>query len=188
MQEDGRVLHGHGQGHDHDHGQDHGQGHGHGAACGTCNDMLARAERLCRERDLQFTRLRRDVLETVAAAHGPLGAYDIAERLSLPGRRVAAVSVYRALDFLTELGLVHRIASRNAFVSCAHEHGAGEGLVFLICRSCGSIDETTAPEVEAGLHRALDRAGFRPASRILEVEGECGACRDRAQGEAGLAS
>ena len=54
-----------------------------------------------------------------------MGAYDIAERLSGPERRVAAVSVYRALDFLTENGLVHRIASRNAFVSCAHEHGRG---------------------------------------------------------------
>ncbi len=158
----------------------HAHTHDRGEGCCTAPDVLARAERLCRERDLQFTRLRREVLETVAAARGPLGAYDIAERLSLPGRRVAAVSVYRALDFLTELGLVHRIASRNAFVSCAHDHGAAEGLVFLICRSCGGIDETTAPEVEAGLDRALARAGFRPASRILEVEGECGACRDRA--------
>ena len=182
MHEQGGTPHAHTHEHGHEHGHDHARGHGQGDACGTCTDMLARAERLCRERDLQFTRLRRDVLETVAAAHGPLGAYDIAERLSLPGRRVAAVSVYRALDFLTELGLVHRIASRNAFVSCAHEHGAGEGLVFLICRSCGGIDETTAPEVEAGLNRALARAGFRPASRILEVEGECGACRGRAGG------
>ncbi len=162
----GNVMHGHEHGADpHHHAHDF--------------DVVARAEDLCRARDLQFTRLRRDVLETVAAAQGPLGAYDIAERLSVPGRRVAAVSVYRALDFLTELGLVHRIASRNAFVSCAHEHGAGEGLVFLICRTCGGIGETTAPEFEAGLDRALDRAGFKPASRIVEVEGECGACRER---------
>ncbi|WP_375464970.1 Fur family transcriptional regulator [uncultured Methylobacterium sp.] len=140
---------------------------------------IARAERLCRERALHFTKLRRDVLLAVAEAGGPLGAYDIAERLSGPERRVAPVSVYRALDFLTEHGFVHRIASRNAFVSCAHEHGAGEGLVFLICKRCGGIDETTSPEVEAGLGRALARAGFQSASRILEVEGECGACRGR---------
>ncbi|GJE62035.1 Fur family transcriptional regulator [Methylobacterium trifolii] len=145
-------------------------------------DVLARAERLCSERHLQFTRLRREVLETVAAEGRPLGAYDIAERLSGAGRRVAAVSVYRALDFLTEHGLVHRIASRNAFVPCAHEHAAREGLVFLICRSCGIIDETTSPEVEDGLERTLARAGFRPESRILEVEGECGACAGQKAG------
>lgn len=139
--------------------------------------LIDRAERLCRERDLQFTRLRRDVLEAVAAEARPLGAYDIAERLSGQGRRVAAVSVYRALDFLTEHGLVHRITSRNAFVSCGHAHGEGAGLVFLICRTCGGIDEMTAPEVDSELERRLARAGFTPTSRILEVEGECGGCR-----------
>lgn len=161
----------------HDH-----SGHAHGGdGCGGVQvaATIARAEQLCRERALHFTKLRHDVLLTVAETAKPLGAYDIAERLSGPERRVAAVSVYRALDFLTENGLVHRIASRNAFVSCAHEHGAGEGLVFLICKSCGGIDETTSPEIEAGLGRTLARAGFKPASRILEVEGECGACHDR---------
>lgn len=174
----------------HDHAKAHGneahgkEAHGsdvHGSdGCGAgADDVVARAEALCRDRDLHFTRLRRDVLAAVAAQTQPLGAYDIAERLSGPGRRVAAVSVYRALDFLTEHGLVHRIASRNAFVSCGHSHGDNAGLVFLICRQCGGIDETTSPEVEDGLGRTLARAGFKPSSRILEVEGECGACLEK---------
>ncbi|UMY15723.1 transcriptional repressor [Methylobacterium organophilum] len=162
--------------------------HAHGEEAGCCEaehgpgEILARAERLCRERDLQFTRLRRDVLEAVAKEGRPLGAYDIAERLSGEGRRVAAVSVYRALDFLTEQGLVHRIASRNAFVSCGHEHGDKAGLVFLICRTCGGIDEMTAPNVENALDRTLAQVGFTPFSRILEVEGQCGNCRERGEG------
>lgn len=143
-------------------------------------DVVARAERLCRARDIQFTRLRRDVLETIAAQTRPLGAYDIAERLSANGRRVAAVSVYRALDFLGEHGFVHRIASRNAFVSCGHDHGDSAKLVFLICRTCGGIGETTAPAVEDQIERIVAEAGFRPSSRILEVEGECGACHAQA--------
>ncbi|WP_336486296.1 Fur family transcriptional regulator [Methylobacterium nigriterrae] len=166
---------------------EHAGTHLHANGCGAgAEDVLARAERLCGERDLQFTRLRREVLRAVAAAGRPLGAYDIAERLSGEGRRVAAVSVYRALDFLTEHGLVHRIASRNAFVSCGHPHGEGAGLVFLICRSCGGIDETTAPAVEDELGRTLARAGFRPVSRILEVEGECGACLRRGAAGEGI--
>ncbi|AWN41491.1 Fur family transcriptional regulator [Methylobacterium durans] len=164
--------------HSHQHGAGHGGSHGESGCCGGA-DVVERAERLCRERDLQFTRLRREVLQAVAEAGRPLGAYDIAERLSGGGRRVAAVSVYRALDFLTEHDLVHRIASRNAFVPCAHTHGEGAGLVFMICRSCGGIDETTSPEIEDQLGRTLARAGFRPASRILEVEGECEACLQR---------
>lgn len=177
----GHAQREHGEGDRHGHAHDH---HGHdGAGCGGAHgeagDVVERAERLCQARGLQFTRLRRDVLAAVASEHRPLGAYDIAERMSAPGRRVAAVSVYRALDFLTEQGFVHRISSRNAFVSCGHEHGAGAGLVFLICRTCGGIDEMTAPAVESALDQTLAGAGFTPTSRILEVEGECGACRGR---------
>jgi Fur family zinc uptake transcriptional regulator len=185
----GHAQQEHGQGDGQSDGQGDRHGHAHdphghdGPGCcgghGTAGDVIERAERLCQARGLQFTRLRRDVLAAVAAEHKPLGAYDIAERMSAPGRRVAAVSVYRALDFLTEQGFVHRISSRNAFVSCGHEHGAGAGLVFLICRTCGGIDEMTAPAVESALDQTLAGAGFTPTSRILEVEGECGACRER---------
>lgn len=103
---------------------------GHDACHAGTGDILARAEALCRERGLQFTPLRREVLEAVAEAGKAQGAYDIAERLSAPGKRVAPVSVYRALDFLMDQGLVHRIASRNAFIPCAHGHAPGEGVIF----------------------------------------------------------
>ncbi|GJD50948.1 hypothetical protein OPKNFCMD_3698 [Methylobacterium crusticola] len=149
--------------------------------CGAASraGLVDRAERMARERGLQFTALRRRTLEVVAGEGRPLGAYDIAERLSAPGKRVAAVSVYRALDFLTENGLVHRIASRNAFVPCEHGHGGGESAVFLICRRCGTVDETVSAEIERSLDHTLARAGFKPASRIVEIEGECGACQGR---------
>ncbi|SFM25358.1 transcriptional repressor [Methylobacterium pseudosasicola] len=151
-------------------------------ACHTgVGDMLARAEAVCRERGLQFTPLRREVMEAVAEAGKAQGAYDIAEKLSAPGKRVAPVSVYRALDFLMQQGLVHRIASRNAFIPCAHGHAPGEGVVFLICRTCGLVDEASSEELEDGLDRTLKRAGFTPAHTILEVEGDCGACRERQQ-------
>ncbi|CAM2804987.1 MULTISPECIES: transcriptional repressor [Methylobacterium] len=154
---------------------------GHDACQAGVGDMLARAEAVCRERGLQFTPLRREVMEAVAEAGKAQGAYDIAEKLSAPGKRVAPVSVYRALDFLMQQGLVHRIASRNAFIPCAHGHAPGEGVVFLICRTCGGVDEASSEELEDGLGRTLKRAGFTPAHSILEVEGDCGACRERAQ-------
>ena len=106
----------------------------------------------------------------------PQGAYDIAERLSAPGKRVAPVSVYRALDFLSEQGLVHRIASRNAFIPCAHGHAPGEGVVFLICRTCGGVDETSSQEIEGGSGAPEAGRASRRRHSILEVEGDCGAC------------
>ena len=152
---------------------------GHDGCRTDTRGMLAHAEAVCRARGLQFTPLRREVLEAVAESGKAQGAYDIAERLSAPGKRVAPVSVYRALDFLMEQGLVHRIASRNAFIPCAHDHAPGEGVIFLICRTCGVVDEASSEEVEGGLGRTLEKAGFTPTHSILEVEGDCGLCRER---------
>src|SRR5271167_4230251 len=55
--------------------------------------------------------------------------------------RPAPITIYRALDFLRENGLVHRIESRNAFVACAHNHGDNDLVVFLICEKCGAVGE-----------------------------------------------
>ena len=81
---------------------------------------LAEAEAICARQGLRLTALRKRVLELVWASHKPLGAYDILGVLSdEDGRRAAPPTVYRALDFLLENGLVHRIASLNAFVGCS---------------------------------------------------------------------
>ena len=84
-------------------------------------------KRLCAARAQRLTPMRRQVLEALLASHKPLGAYEIIERLA-DKRRPAPITVYRALDFLRDNGLVHRIESRNAFVACVHNH-AGDDLV-----------------------------------------------------------
>ena len=82
---------------------------------------LGEAESLCTKSGVRLTDLRRRVLELVWQSHKPLGAYDILAVLSeQDGRRAAPPTVYRALDFLLENGLVHRIASLNAFIGCNH--------------------------------------------------------------------
>lgn len=78
---------------------------------------LTEAESICTRQGLRLTALRKRVLELVWHSHKPLGAYDILGVLSEEdGRRAAPPTVYRALDFLLENGLVHRIASLNAFI------------------------------------------------------------------------
>src|SRR5215510_9106697 len=78
----------------------------------------AMAEALCARRGQRLTPIRRKVLATLLSTHKPLGAYEIVERLALKGPRPAPITAYRALEFLRENGLVHRIESRNAFVAC----------------------------------------------------------------------
>lgn len=128
-----------------------------------------------------LTAWRRQVLDVLTAERRSLGAYDIIERIGkTAGRNVAPMSVYRALDFLVENKLAHRLASRNAFLACCHRHCAHETVVFLICDSCGLVEEATSDGIGAGLAEVARGAGFSVRTEVIEVAGTCGACRSAA--------
>lgn len=138
-------------------------------------DALTRAEAICEARGLRLTPLRRHVLRLVWAGHKPVGAYDVLDALTEAGRRAAPPTVYRALDFLMEAGLVHRLDSLNAYIGCpdpAHAH-SGQ---FLICRECHSVIELDASAINARIQEAAAGAGFRAEQQMLEVRGLCAAC------------
>ena len=147
-------------------------GHDHDSCV---SDAIATAERLCRERGLRFTELRRRVLTLVWDSHKPIGAYDILDKLGGEGKAAAPPTVYRALDFLIEAGLVHRLDSLNAFIGCpdpARSH-AGQ---FLICRSCRTVVELDDPDIDAVVAKKAERLGFTSVQQMLEVQGLCGNC------------
>ncbi len=148
--------------------------HDHGSCASAA---IMHAEELCAARAQRLTPMRRHVLETLLASHKPLGAYEIMERLTHRGR-LAPITVYRALDFLRENGLVHRIESRNAFVACVHHHANGDPVVFLICERCGTVGEAPGDAVTDTLKRSCGAAGFVPKSPIIEIAGICSHCRE----------
>ena len=137
---------------------------------------MAAAEAHCFDRGQRLTAMRREVLATLLASHQPLGAYEIMERLAPLGPRPAPIIVYRALDFLRDNGLVHRIESRSAFVACVHAHAAGDLVVFLICERCGAVGEASSPAVASTLRTAAQAAGFAPKSPVIEISGICAHC------------
>jgi Fur family transcriptional regulator, zinc uptake regulator len=142
-------------------------------------DALAHAEALCAARSQRLTPLRRQVLAVLSVSHKPLGAYEIMDRMAESGARPAPITVYRALDFLLDNGLAHRIESRNAFLACAHNHDAGALVVFLICDRCGAVGEAPATAVGESLASAAKKAGFRPKMSVIEITGTCSHCRAR---------
>jgi Fur family zinc uptake transcriptional regulator len=142
-------------------------------------DALAHAERLCAARSQRLTPVRRQVLESLLQSHKPLGAYEIIDRTAREGTRHAPITVYRALDFLMDQGLVHRIESRNAFVACGHTHESGEIVVFLICEHCGAVGEAPSKAVADSLKAATRAAGFTPHTPVIEISGLCSHCREK---------
>ena len=142
------------------------------------SQALAEAESICSRQGLRLTALRKRVLELVWQSHKPLGAYDILAVLSeADGRRAAPPTVYRALDFLLEHGLVHRIASLNAFVGCNQPEHAHQGQ-FLICRQCHAAIELEQTSISQAIVGAAAAVGFSVDSQTVEVVGLCAGCRE----------
>ena len=139
---------------------------------------LNRAAEQCRVRGGRLTELRRLIFGILLQRRTPTGAYEIIEILShLTRKAVAPPTVYRAVDFLIQMGLVARVASRNSFVPCAHpdhEHDC----VFFLCRNCGSAEEVEDKRLDALIRNEARGIGFEPLHRVLEVEGICRECRN----------
>ena len=140
-------------------------------------DGLSHAERVCKLRAQKFTPIRRVVLRALLSSHRPLGAYEVIDELAKSMPRPAPITVYRALDFLMENGLVHRIESRNAFLACAHDHDAAAMVAFLICEHCGSVGEIPAAPVAQSLNDAARASGFMPKLSVVEITGTCAHCQ-----------
>jgi len=137
---------------------------------------LSRAREAFESHGLRLTDLRRAVFEEIAGSHHSIGAYEILERLAVKGTRLAPISVYRAIDALIDVGVVHRLESKNAYFACHNAHGAGEEHLVMSCERCGMVAEVTGDGVFEAIDRAAGDAGFKPRLRVVEVAGLCGHC------------
>ncbi len=139
---------------------------------------LDQAEALCRERGVRLTPQRRTVLRLICEAERPLSAYEILDRMHQGARRPAPPTVYRALDFLLQQGLIHKIESLHAFVGCKHPQHPHTGQ-FLVCTDCGRVNEIHGRPLEDGLQQAARQAGFHTRKPVVELLGTCAHCHGR---------
>ena len=136
--------------------------------------LLAEAEALVARKGQRMTRIRRKVLRLLLENEGPAKAYDLLANLDGEGA-AKPPTIYRALDFLQETGLVHKIESLNAYVACghtSHNHSA----VFLICEVCQNAEELHAVATSQALRQETEAAGFQMTRAVIEVRGRCRRC------------
>lgn len=140
----------------------------------TCiSSGLASAENRCEVQKLQFTPVRRRVLELLLTEHRAMGAYEILDFLRREGLGSQPPVAYRALDFLVSNGFAHKIERLNAFAACTHP-GEHHAPAFLICKSCDNVVETSCdPLLDA---KALD-LGFKVDRTVIEALGLCPNCQ-----------
>ncbi|MEM5518479.1 transcriptional repressor [Henriciella sp. AS95] len=136
--------------------------------------FLTEAETLAARKGQRLTKIRRKVLRLLLESAEPSKAYDLLANLDGEGS-AKPPTVYRALDFLQDVGLAHKIESLNAYVACghaSHKHSA----VFLICDECGGAEELHATATTDALHAETEAAGFRLRHAVIEVRGICRDC------------
>ncbi len=108
-------------------------------------------------------------------SHKPVKAYDILAQLSTHDFNEKPPTVYRALDFLRENNLVHRIESLNAYVGCNIEHKDFDSK-FFICDECNEVEELIAPKLDKAIVDASNRKDFIPEFINVEIHGTCAQC------------
>ena len=138
---------------------------------------VAAADAHCRENGLQFTPVRRRVLEILLDQHRALGAYDILDQLRQEGLGSQPPVAYRALDFLVSHGFAHKIERLNAFVACAHT-GQDHAPAFLICRDCSQVAEIPSVTDRGRLAKTARDAGFAIERMVVEAVGLCPQCSE----------
>ena len=148
-------------------------GHDHDSCV---DEALDRAAQLCEERGARLTELRRDVLRLIWRGHEPVGAYALLEALRRAHPGAAPPTVYRALEFLIEHGLIHRIESLNAYVGCARPERPHVSQ-FLICGACSAAAELDDPAIAAAVLRRAGELGFAVERQTIEVRGLCPRCQ-----------
>lgn len=142
---------------------------------------LTEAAEACAARGTQLTPARRRVLELLLASHRPVKAYDLIAHAGESGTSAKPPTIYRALEFLLQSGLAHRIESLNAFIACG-VHGCRRAVAFLICEACGAADERDAGAALADLQDWAGTRNFAIKVSVIEARGLCAQCRPESGG------
>ncbi|MGL1957157.1 MAG: transcriptional repressor [Colwellia sp.] len=139
--------------------------------------LLKQAQQVCQNKGARFTKVREQVFLLLAKHEGAVGAYDLLNELKKTDAAAKPATIYRALDFLSKQGFVHKIESINAFVMCHHFSDCNHPVQLLICDNCGHVEEIQSNNFDLALRSMADANGFTISHQIVEAHGSCRACQ-----------
>mgnify|MGYP006103755427 FL=1 len=139
------------------------------------DNAIEQAQLVCDENDSRFTSLRKRVLELVWARHEPIKAYDLLSELQKEDKAAKPSTVYRTLDFLLDLGLVHKIHRQNAYVGCV-DPKEDRPSFFLVCNNCHKVSEKHDEEYFKLIKSISKKYQFKLRDTSFEIEGLCNNC------------
>lgn len=147
-------------------------------------DGVEAMEQFCSVHKLQFTPVRRRVLEFLLQEHRAVGAYEILDFLRAEGFSAQPPVAYRALEFLVKHGAAHKVEKLNAFIACT-QPGIDHVPAFMICRGCDTVAETEMASSNGVLSDVAAQVGFEIEKAVVEAEGLCPSCQHPPAAEKG---
>ena len=134
------------------------------------------AEARCEAAGKRLTPARLAAYAELVACGQPLSAYELIALLEgRQQRKIAPLTVYRHLEFLMQVGLVHRLESTQSYMPCDHPDHDHKSQ-YLLCSTCGNADEVASEKIEKILNDVASQRGFQPENAIVEIKGVCGTC------------
>lgn len=140
------------------------------------NSALETAIQICMTKGARFTPIRHRILELIWQSHEPVLAYDLLRILRQEKDNTEPPTVYRALDFLLENELIHKIESLNAFVGCSYANQPHIGQ-FFICTQCKQFIEVDSSSINKTIHQEAKNTGFKISGQTVEISGLCPECQ-----------
>ncbi len=154
--------------------------HIHSHSHKSVNQRLLEAEQLCESRGKRLTPIRQQVLRLMLEESRSLKAYELLDAMLAIHPKSKPPTVYRALEFLEEEGLIHRLDAVNAWTACidvnSHHHD-----LLVVCTQCGKVVEISAPEISSQLKNLIANTGFSLTSNETEIRATCAQCKAKNQ-------
>lgn len=139
---------------------------------------LLAAQKVCEQKQSRLTVVRAAVLRIIARSNRPLGAYALLVLLENEvGRKHTPPTIYRALDFLLEMGLILRVESRNAYILRDYSDRPGPPVLFL-CDTCDSSVAIESPDLAELIESNAATLKFHIARPVIECSGTCDRCAE----------
>ena len=130
-----------------------------------------------KRQEINLSKNQQIIFDIIDKSSEPLKAYAILFNVQKKGIK-APLQVYRALDKLVELGKIHKIESRNAFIACQNSScQISKATAFSICESCENVSEISNSKLSKYLSNFVDETGMKFSKYNLEFFGLCKKCK-----------
>lgn len=145
------------------------------------DDLLIKLKQIVKERGLKYTKQRESIFETILESHEHLNAEEIYKRVSeeFPDQNIGIATVYRALSFLEEAGLVNSITLSKE--SKKFEPNYDRHHDHLICIKCNKIVEFNDERIEKRQEKIAKEKGFTLTHHVMYLYGVCSTCVEKSK-------